>query len=234
MPNFHRVRKVNLNEFGDRQFLFCSCGFWARVGLPCPHILLLVDEVSLSMVHVRCWKACHPCCNNGTPLGEALVRAQQEWLKVEGKGIPVTDEQLEKADFKKGQSSCPVFHENTTSMDHDDAMFVLNNGPCTHQDFKTSNFADVELRDDTTLSQVSTLMRGHEQHISHEATRMQKQVSEARREVFSKGDIEIDDARKRCIAAVDSVMKNSEFLSEKDVDEFVSSVEELSSELKKK
>ena len=77
-------------------------------------------------------------------------------------------------------------------------------------------------------------MRGRSEWISQKAIRMQSEVAEANREVFSKGDIEIDDARKTCIAAVDSVMKNSEFLSEKDVDEFVSSVEELSSELKKK
>ena len=50
ITQFRRVRVV---EFIDDSFLQCSCVFFARMGLPCKHILRITNTVTATMCHIR-------------------------------------------------------------------------------------------------------------------------------------------------------------------------------------
>jgi hypothetical protein len=50
ITQFRRVRVVEVTQ---DMFLQCSCGFFARMGLPCKHILRITNTVTATMCHVR-------------------------------------------------------------------------------------------------------------------------------------------------------------------------------------
>jgi hypothetical protein len=50
ITQFRRVRVVEVTQ---DSFLQCSCGFFARMGLPCKHILRITNTVTATMCHVR-------------------------------------------------------------------------------------------------------------------------------------------------------------------------------------
>lgn len=53
IPNFQRVRIVEMYTKQSILLADCSCGMYARTGRPCRHILRLVGKNDISMYHVR-------------------------------------------------------------------------------------------------------------------------------------------------------------------------------------
>jgi hypothetical protein len=48
-----KFRRVRVVELINAAFLQCSCGYFARMGLPCKHILRITNTVSATMCHIR-------------------------------------------------------------------------------------------------------------------------------------------------------------------------------------
>ena len=53
IPRFLRLRKVTLSK---EKYLYCDCGFFARCGIPCRHVLCLDPTYELRDFSVRWWK----------------------------------------------------------------------------------------------------------------------------------------------------------------------------------
>ena len=74
ITQFRRVRVV---ELMDDSFLQCSCGFFARMGLPCKHILRITNTVTATMCHIRWAKQFLFQFGNNARVTDILVTMQQ-------------------------------------------------------------------------------------------------------------------------------------------------------------
>ena len=71
LPRFHRVWKLAICMNLGKCYITCSCGFRERVGIPCRHMLCVLDgQVEVSMMDVRWWKAFHKHFGEESRIGE--------------------------------------------------------------------------------------------------------------------------------------------------------------------
>ncbi len=50
--------EIGITESSWENFITCSCGFRERVGIPCRHMMCVLDgAVEISMMDVHWWKA---------------------------------------------------------------------------------------------------------------------------------------------------------------------------------
>lgn len=89
LPYYHRVHNLEVRRSGEKLFIHCSCGFYHRTGLPCPHFFFLIDEIDLMMIHVRYWKVYHAYFNEDSDIGRYLTRAQAQLFENRTCGIPI-------------------------------------------------------------------------------------------------------------------------------------------------
>jgi hypothetical protein len=61
LPKYRRVRSVKLKSNGKTDFLWCDCGFYGRVGIPCSHVFRISQSMYLENFHVRHWKMFGHC-----------------------------------------------------------------------------------------------------------------------------------------------------------------------------
>jgi hypothetical protein len=76
LPKYRRVRSVKLKSNGKTDFLWCDCGFYGRVGIPCSHVFRISQSMYLENFHVRHWKMFDAFFCDGSKLGELMVAAQ--------------------------------------------------------------------------------------------------------------------------------------------------------------
>ena len=113
ITQFRRVRVV---EFIDDSFLQCSCGFFARMGLPCKHILRITNTVTATMCHIRWAKQFMFQFGNNDRVTDILVTMQQIGLN---NMVPVPSSlQLSTAD------TYPSFLFDTSITDGDTMLFL--------------------------------------------------------------------------------------------------------------
>ena len=131
LPRYRRVRHVTVKSRGNFRFLWCDCGFYDRIGIPCPHIFRVVGEMSLNMFHIRHWRYYEAYYNDPTHLGQQLVQAQKEHFDNEGMGVRLMKEQVEKITHESGDDESSTIDDNiirasnTTLNDWADAKFVI-------------------------------------------------------------------------------------------------------------
>jgi hypothetical protein len=113
ITQFRRVRVV---EFIDDSFLQCSCGFFARMGLPCKHILRITNTVTATMCHIRWAKQFMFQFGNNDRVTDILVTMQRIGLN---NMVPVPSSlQLSTAD------TYPSFLFDTSITDGDTMLFL--------------------------------------------------------------------------------------------------------------
>ena len=102
ITRFVHVRNVRVIRKNSLVFLRCSCGFYERVGIPCVHILYLVDEMHIEMFHLRYLKVFNARYGEKTISGELpelatnLMKAQHQHVINEGNGVPVLEDIMSK------------------------------------------------------------------------------------------------------------------------------------------
>lgn len=52
-------KPINTLTLLNDKFLHCSCQYYCRVGLPCAHLLSVINDFSISMAMVKWWKVYH-------------------------------------------------------------------------------------------------------------------------------------------------------------------------------
>ena len=83
LPRFRRVRKLHVNERDGNKFLWCDCGYYERVGFPCPHFFCLTGCMCLQNFHIRHWKMYEAFYGHDNDLGEMMIRCQVSlWLAI--------------------------------------------------------------------------------------------------------------------------------------------------------
>ncbi len=74
LPRFHQVWKLVLHSHCGKYFITYSCGFRERVGIPCRHMLCVLDRaVEVSMMDVHWWKAFHKHYREESKIGEVNI-----------------------------------------------------------------------------------------------------------------------------------------------------------------
>ena len=240
LPRFHRVRKLTLKEHDGKKFIHCSCAFYDRTGIPCPHFFYIVDEIELNMIHVRYWKVYHAHYNENSELGKELVRAQQQHFDCETMGIQVSDDTIRKARLSNGQTSFPIFFLGTTTEDYNEALFVLDSRCCRYHhmvQYKKNREGDSDSDSDNddcmyASNDETTLANLAEQDcmLSNTSQRMQEEIEQSQKSGYLQTDDEKAATRKNCITAVDSVL-NSSRLSQADKEDFEQQVIKLKDKL---
>ena len=76
LPRFRRVREMTIREKDGQQFLWCDCGFYERIGFPCPHFFCLTCHMSTENFHIRHWKMYESYYGSDSKTGELMKRAQ--------------------------------------------------------------------------------------------------------------------------------------------------------------
>lgn len=71
-----RVRKIYLREKDGRQFLWCDCGYYDRIGLCCSHLYSVLEDMTAEQFHIRHWKVYDATYNDDSDLGRQMVQAQ--------------------------------------------------------------------------------------------------------------------------------------------------------------
>ncbi|MGH7974330.1 MAG: hypothetical protein ACREBR_02295 [bacterium] len=82
IPKFNRVRVVTLLQ---GKFLCCSCGFFSRHDLPCPHVLCVTGELNSTMCGLHWWKA----YDQHFLKDEYITEQMLEIIRYHPPGIPV-------------------------------------------------------------------------------------------------------------------------------------------------
>ncbi|EJK60836.1 hypothetical protein THAOC_18752, partial [Thalassiosira oceanica] len=196
LPYYHRVHNLEVRRSGEKLFIHCSCGFYHRTGLPCPHFFFLIDEIDLMMIHVRYWKVYHAYFNEDSDIGRYLTRAQAQQFENRTCGIPIMSCHLSKLKQKTGLDTMPAYLEGTTEADWNQATYVLSQQACTFTDFDNyknrtptsedeCGFGDFNGGDDN---------ESHSTYVTNEANRMHQEI-----EVAAKScDKMSDDEKKWC------------------------------------
>ncbi|EJK71231.1 hypothetical protein THAOC_07351 [Thalassiosira oceanica] len=146
LPSYQRVHQLRVMRNGEKLFLHCSCGFYHRTGIPCPHFFYLVDEIDLIMIHVRYWKVYHAFFNEDSDIGRYLTKAQAQHFENRMNGVPIRRHHLEALRAKVSMRSFPACLEGTTEADWKQANFVMSRDACTSNElaqFDTSSEDDV-------------------------------------------------------------------------------------------
>ena len=78
----------------NMSFLWCDCGFYDSIGIPCVHIFRLTGEMTLNMFHIRHWRYYKAYYNDDTEIGRQLVKAQNEHFDNEGLGVRLSKDQI--------------------------------------------------------------------------------------------------------------------------------------------
>lgn len=143
LPRYRRVRTITVKSRGKLKFLWCDCGFYDRIGIPCSHIFRVLGQMTLNMFHIRHWRYYEAYYNDQSKIGQHLVQAQKEHFDNEGMGVLLLSEQIELLHVNSANN---VFFcieeniqraENTTTFDWTDAKFVLekcSQGSCLWSD----------------------------------------------------------------------------------------------------
>ena len=97
-PVCANVYEVKVTKFGPQHFLKCECMHYECCGIPCSHILKIVDEVDETMVKIQHLKVFQVYygkadCSFSSKLMEG-TGIQNEY---EDMGMPLTDRLLQKA-----------------------------------------------------------------------------------------------------------------------------------------
>jgi hypothetical protein len=97
-PVFANVYEVKVTKLGCQHFLKCECMHYERCGIPCSHILKIVDEVDETMVKIQHLKVFQVYygkadCSFSSKLMEG-TGIQNDY---EDMGMPLTDRLLQKA-----------------------------------------------------------------------------------------------------------------------------------------
>ena len=137
MTRFHRVRSLHLRERNGQHFIHCSCGFYNRVGIPCPHFFYVFPHIEIEMFHVRSWKVYSAHYGKNTKLGKYLVQAQEQYFLNEKNGIPVPSRIIQLSGVTQNSSSSnvyPILCGDTSEDAFLEAQFVKSMACCTHDD----------------------------------------------------------------------------------------------------
>jgi hypothetical protein len=137
ITRFHRVRKLDLRQRNDHYFLHCSCGFYNRIGIPCPHFFFVFPHMEVESFHVRNWKVFDAYYGFKSDLGNYVNKAQEQYFLNEKHGIPVPKRIMQISDIfneRFDSASFPLLCQYTEQSDVDDAMFVKKLPCCTHDD----------------------------------------------------------------------------------------------------
>ena len=109
-------------------FLWCDCGFYDRIGIPCVRIFRLPGEMTLNMFHIRHWWYYKAYYNDDTEVGRQLVKAQNEHFDNEGLGVRLSKDQinslLQNDGCKRRTEDGSKLASNITLNDWTDAKFV--------------------------------------------------------------------------------------------------------------
>jgi hypothetical protein len=137
ITRFHRVRKLRLMEVNGHHFLHCSCGFYHRTGVPCPHFFFVFPHIEIEMFHVRCWKSYNAHYGDDDELGDALRIAQKQHFDNEKNGIPVPKRIIDLSCVLNDEGAVyPLKLRTTNDNDCSKAKFVLSKKCCTYDDLK--------------------------------------------------------------------------------------------------
>ena len=158
LPRFHRVRKLVLHSHLGKHFIKCSCGFRERVGIPCRHMLCVLDgEIDINMMDVRLWKAFHKHYGEESKIGEIvtirhihfywiiliniailgdlLYSAQQACFDAEKLGCPMSQELYSSLIDNFQERTTPYIYEGTSENGFNLAMKVMQLDCCTESQF---------------------------------------------------------------------------------------------------
>ena len=113
-----------------------------RCGFPCSHFFAVVGEMSHVMISVQYWLVYHPHYGQDTALGMALLQAQSEQFVVEGCGVPITPDMLERVKLRMKSNDFPTFSENTSENQYQESVFVQGCGACSYGDFGRYRLGD--------------------------------------------------------------------------------------------
>ncbi len=95
LPRYHRVCCITVKSKGNLCFLWCDCGFYDRIRIPCSHLFRVIGVMTLNMFHIRHWRYYKAYYNYPTPIGQHLVQAQKEHFDNEGMGVRLLNEQMD-------------------------------------------------------------------------------------------------------------------------------------------
>ena len=87
LPCYHHVPNIILKRKGQSHFLWCDCGYFDSIGIPCAHIFQVVREMSLNMFHNKHWRYYKADHNDSSDLGQQIVQAQMEHFANKGMGV---------------------------------------------------------------------------------------------------------------------------------------------------
>ncbi len=131
LPRYHHVPNIILKRKGQSHFLWCDCGYYDRIGIPCAYIFQVVREMSLKIFHIRHWRYCNAYYNDSIDLGQQIDQAQMEHFAHEGMRVCLLLHQLvELSDgvddsTRSNEDENILISSNTTSNDWTEAKFVL-------------------------------------------------------------------------------------------------------------
>ena len=106
-----------------------------RCGFPCCHVFGIIGEMSHEMISVQYWLVYHPHYGDDTALGRALLLAQSEQFVMEGCGVPISAEMLERVKLKMKGDNYPILANNTSEEQFQESVFVQECTACTYGDF---------------------------------------------------------------------------------------------------
>ena len=69
-------------------FLWCDCGFYDHIGIPCKQIFRLTREMTLNMFHIRHWRYYEAYYNDDIEIGV------NKHFDNKGLGVRLSKEQL--------------------------------------------------------------------------------------------------------------------------------------------
>ena len=64
------------NTYNGQTFIRCDCGYYDRIGIPCAHILCLVEGISVNMFHIHHWKVYNVHYDDKSGLGSLMIQDQ--------------------------------------------------------------------------------------------------------------------------------------------------------------
>ena len=180
-----------------------------RCGFPCSHFFAVVGEMSHVMISVQYWLVYHPHYGQDTALGMALLQAQSEQFVVEGCGVPITPDMLERVKLRMKSNDFPTFSENTSENQYQESVFVQGCGACSYGDLDRYRLGDTSQSNDYGSGySVALLQEGNTRvYISQKSENLHSLIGES---VLSQreqpDERERTDSRKNIMTNVDSVI----------------------------
>lgn len=97
MAQFHNVWRLKIVRFEGNLFCKCDSLEFEELGFPCSFFFAVFGDMDETSINVQHFKVYQPFFADGTELGKALCQKQELQYRYEGKGIPITNEMLAKA-----------------------------------------------------------------------------------------------------------------------------------------